>query len=333
MTGETRFTALVVEKTSDKGFVREIRERSLDELPAGDLVVRVRYSSLNYKDALSATGHPGVTRQFPHTPGIDAAGEVVSCEEGAFAPGERVLVTGYDLGMETDGGWGSLIRIPSAWAVPLPAGLSLRESMTIGTAGFTAGRLVQKLEDAGVKPQDGPVLVTGATGGVGSLAVSLLAGAGFRVTASTGKVPAEALLRNLGATEVIGRDQVTAGADRPLMKERWAGVVDVVGGETLAAALKSTRSGGAVACCGLVGSPDLVMNVYPFILRGVSLLGVDSANCPYDIRLKLWERLAGEWKLRLPKEMVTEVTLAELEDKIRAMLKGESLGRVVVRLP
>lgn len=333
MTGETRFTALVVEKTSDKGFVREIRERTLDELPAGDLVVRVRYSSLNYKDALSATGHPGVTRQFPHTPGIDAAGEVVSCEGGGFAPGERVLVTGYDLGMETDGGWGSIIRIPSAWAVPLPAGLSLRESMAIGTAGFTAGRLVQKLEDAGVKPQDGPVLVTGATGGVGSLAVSLLAGAGYQVTASTGKVSAEALLRNLGATEVIGRDQVTAGADRPLMKERWAGVVDVVGGETLAAALKSTRSGGAVACCGLVGSPDLVMNVYPFILRGVSLLGVDSANCPYDIRLKLWERLAGEWKLRLPEEMVTEVTLAELEDKIRAMLKGESLGRVVVRLP
>lgn len=333
MDSETRFTALVVEKTPDERFLRKIRERSLDELPPGDLVVRVRYSSLNYKDALSATGHPGVTRRFPHTPGIDAAGEVVWCEGGAFAQGDLVLVTGYDLGMETDGGWGALIRIPSAWAVPLPAGLSLQECMAIGTAGFTAAQLVLRLENAGVTPQDGPVLVTGATGGVGSMAVTLLSGAGYRVTAATGKGSADAYLRELGATEVISREEVTAGAERPLMKERWAGVVDVVGGETLAAAVKSTRYRGAVACCGLVGSPELVMNVYPFILRGVSLLGVDSANCPYEIRRRLWERLAGEWKPRLSAEMVTEVTLAELEERIMAILKGDNRGRVVVRLP
>jgi len=332
MDGGTRFKALVVEKTDDKQFVRTIRERSLDDLPPGDLVIRVLYSSLNYKDALSATGHPGVTRQFPHTPGIDAAGEVVSCEGGTFAPGELVLVTGYDLGMETDGGWGGLIRIPSAWCVPLPAGLTPRESMAIGTAGFTAALSVLKLEGAGVKPADGPVLVTGATGGVGSVAVSILSGAGYQVTASTGKGSGDALLRSLGATEVVSRDHVTAGSDRPLMRERWAGAVDVVGGETLAAAVKATRYGGTVVCCGLVGSADLVMNVYPFILRGVSLLGVDSANCPAPIRRRLWERLAGEWKPRRLEEMVTEITLAEVEEKLHAILKGELRGRVVVKL-
>lgn len=327
----TQFKALVVEKTDDGQFVRHIKDRCIDDLPPGDLVVRVNYSSLNYKDALSATGNPGVTRQFPHTPGIDAAGEVFSCESAAFAAGDKIIVTGYDLGMETDGGWGEYIRIPSSWAVRLPAELSLRESMVFGTAGFTAALSVLKLVQAGVKPADGEILVTGATGGVGSIAVSILAKAGYRVVAATGKSSDELFLRNLGAAEIITRDQVTTGSERPMMKERWAGAVDVVGGETLAAVVKSTRYGGDVTCCGLVGSNELVMNVFPFILRGVSLIGIDSVRCPPETRLQVWEKLAGAWKPEHLAEVVSEVSLEDLEEKIQAILQGGIRGRVLVR--
>lgn len=333
METSTGFKALVVEKADDGQFVRSIRQRSIADLPPGDLVVRVRYSSLNYKDALSATGHPGVTRQFPHTPGIDAAGEVVSCESGAFATGDKVIITGYDLGMETDGGWGEFIRIPPEWAVRLPVGLTELEAMALGTAGFTAALSVLKLEQAGVTPPDGDILVTGATGGVGALAVAILARAGYRVTASTGKSADEAFLRGLGATEIITRDAVTAGSERPMMKERWGGCVDVVGGDTLAAAVKSTRYGGAVTCCGLVGSTELPMNVFPFILRGVSLIGIDSVKCPAETRVQIWKKLAGEWKPGQLQEMTAEVTLEGLEGKIQEMLRGGSHGRVVVKHP
>jgi len=223
MTTPTQFKAIVVDKTAEKQFVRTLSERTINDLPPGDLLVKVLYSSLNFKDALSATGHPGVTRQFPHTPGIDAAGEVVSCESGAFAAGDSVIITGYDLGMETDGGWGEYIRIPSEWAVRLPAGLTLREAMVIGTAGFTAALSVLKLEQAGVRPDNGEILVTGATGGVGSIAVSILSRAGYRVVAATGKSTDEAFLRTLGAAEVIARTDVTAGSERPMLKERWGG--------------------------------------------------------------------------------------------------------------
>ncbi len=314
----TAFKALVVTKGEDKQFARTIQERTIADLPPGDLLLKVSYSSLNYKDALSATGHPGVTRQFPHTPGIDAAGEVVSCANGRFSPGRQVLITGYDLGMETDGGWGGFIRIPSEWAVPLPAGLDLRESMVIGTAGFTAALSVLKLEQAGVLPASGDVLVTGATGGVGSSAVAILARAGYRVVAATGKSSDEAFLRTLGAAEVISR---------------WAGVVDMVGGAMLAAALKSTRYGGAVTCCGLVGSAELPMNVYPFILRGVSLIGIDSVNCPMALRLQVWERLAGVWRPEHLTTVASDVTLVNLEEKLQSILQGKIRGRVVVILP
>lgn len=326
-----QFTALVVTKTEDQKFIRTIQQKSFNELPEGDLVVRVQYSSLNYKDALSATGHPGVTRQFPHTPGIDAAGEAVSSESDLFVPGQQVIVTGYDLGMETDGGWGQYIRIPSPWAVGLPPGLTLREAMTIGTAGFTAALSVLKLEQAGVLPGSGDILVTGATGGVGSIAVAILARAGYRVVAATGKTADEAFLRSLGAAEVIPREQVIEGIERPMMKERWGGVVDVVGGETLAAAIKSTRYGGAVTCCGLVGSTELPINVFPFILRGVSLIGIDSVNCPTVTRLQVWGKLAGPWKPEQLSTLATEVTLAKLEEQIQSMLQGGMHGRVVVK--
>lgn len=326
------FTALIVEESAPKTFTRRIGSRNLSDLPAGDLLVRVHYSSLNYKDALSATGNPGVSRKFPHTPGIDAAGEVVECANGAFTPGQQVIVTSYDLGMNTPGGFGEYIRVPSTWAVPLPAGLSLRESMALGTAGFTAALSVLKLEQAGVLPGDGEILVTGATGGVGSLAVAILAQAGYQVTAATGKASESEFLRRLGATSVVSRDEVVAGAERPLMKERWAGAVDVVGGPMLAAALKSTKARGAVTCCGLVGSAELPVNVFPFILRGVSLIGIDSAECPMQHRRQTWEKLAGPWKLKNLESTVTEIGLDGLEDQIGAMLKGQTRGRILVKV-
>ncbi|WP_305044528.1 YhdH/YhfP family quinone oxidoreductase [Geoalkalibacter sp.] len=329
---ETTFKALIVEEVEPKKFTRRIAERRLGDLPAGDLLIRVRYSSLNYKDALSATGNKGVTRNFPHTPGIDAAGEVVECSCGRFQPGDEVLVTGYDLGMNTPGGFGQYIRIPCEWALKLPQGLSLRESMIIGTAGFTAGLCVWKLEQAGVVPGDGEVLVTGATGGVGSIAVSILARQGFRVAAVTGKPAAAPYLKTLGAAEILTREAVLEGVERPMMKERWAGVVDVVGGDLLAAAIKSTRYGGAVSCCGLVGSPELNINVFPFILRGVSLLGVDSVQCPRAPRLAVWDKLAGPWKPAHLEETAHEVALDGLEEKIHAILKGQVQGRTLVNL-
>ncbi|MEJ2519492.1 MAG: YhdH/YhfP family quinone oxidoreductase [Desulfuromonadales bacterium] len=291
-----KFKAMIVEEQAEKQFTRRIGQRSIDDLPAGDLLVKVHYSSLNYKDALSATGNRGVTRNFPHTPGIDAAGEVVEDASGTFQSGAPVVVTGWDLGMNTSGGYGEYIRVPADWAIALPAGLSLRDSMILGTAGFTAGLSVQALTER-VLPEEGPVLVTGATGGVGSVAVGIL----------------------------------VANADRPMMKERWAGAVDVVGGEMLAAVLKSTRYGGTVTCCGLVGSPELSVNVFPFILRGVSLLGIDSVQCPVESRLRVWQKLAGPWQVDL-EALVKEVPLAELEASIQAILKGELRGRVLVKI-
>jgi len=326
------FKALLVEQPEKKVFTRTLVTRNVDDLPAGELLVKVHYSSLNFKDALSSVGNPGVTRNFPHTPGIDAAGEVVECSDGSFTPGDKVIVTSYDLGMETDGGFGQMIRVPSKWALKLPDGLSLKESMMLGTAGLTAAMSIQELIENGVTPESGPVLVTGATGGVGSLAVAMLAKSGFQVTAATGKLDETDYLKGLGASEVIERSAVTEGSERPMMKTMWAGVVDCVGGETLAAALKSTNYCGTVTCCGLVGSPDLAINVFPFILRGVRLIGIDSVEAPMEPRLKVWQMLATEWKLDNLESMVDEITLDELEEKIQTMLKGGLKRRALVNL-
>lgn len=326
------FKALLVEQPEKKVFTRNIVTRSVDDLPEGELLVKVHYSSLNFKDALSSVGNPGVTRNFPHTPGIDAAGEVISCSDGSFAAGDKVVVTSYDLGMGTDGGFGQMIRVPSKWAVKLPAGLSLKESMMLGTAGLTAAMSVHELVESGIKPDAGPILVTGATGGVGSLAVAMLAKGGYSVTAVTGKMDQEEYLKGLGAERVISRETLLTGSDRPMLKPTWAGVVDCVGGEMLACAIKSTKPLHAVTCCGLVGSPDLPVNVFPFILRGVRLIGIDSAEYPLESRIKVWSKLASDWKLDNLESMVDEVTLSGLEEKIQAMLKGGLKRRALVNL-
>ncbi|MDZ8118532.1 YhdH/YhfP family quinone oxidoreductase [Pontiella agarivorans] len=326
------FKAFQVRQVEKKVFERSVVTRCADELPAGDLLVKVHYSSLNYKDALSATGNPGVTRHFPHTPGIDAAGEVVSSDTARFQPGDKVIVTSYDLGMGTDGGFGQLIRVPADWAVPLPDGLSLKESMMLGTAGLTAAMSVQELMESGVRPEQGPVLVTGATGGVGSLAVAMLARAGFEVTAATGKSSETDYLKGLGAQKVIARSDVLEGSDRPMMKPVWAGAVDCVGGEMLAAAIKAAKYGGAVTCCGLVGSADLPMNVFPFILRGVRLIGIDSAEYPMEQRSRVWKKLSKDWKPAALSEMVEEIALEQLDEKITGMLDARLKRRVLVNL-
>ncbi|MCG6871289.1 MAG: YhdH/YhfP family quinone oxidoreductase [Gammaproteobacteria bacterium] len=326
-----QFRALVVRK-GDDGVSRKLEMRSVDDLPDHPVTVRVQYSALNFKDALSAEGHPGVTRNFPHTPGIDAAGVVESSSDPAFTEGQRVIVTSYDLGMNTPGGFGELIRVPGDWIVPLPAGLELRDAMIFGTAGLTAAMCLQRLESVGLTPQRGPVLVTGATGGVGSMAVAILARCGYRVAAVSGKAAAAGFLERLGASQVLGREAVTAEEKKPMRKSEWAGAVDTVGGPVLAGLLRSMDYQGAVACCGLVASPELHTTVYPFILRGVALLGVDSQDCPMQQRRDLWDRLAGPWRPSNLDAMARECDLEGLEEEIRTILKGGQTGRILVRV-
>ena len=329
---EETFEALVVRETEDRRFIREIVQRPVDDLPSGELLVEVHFSSLNYKDALSATGNRGVTRQYPHTPGIDAAGIVAQSDHADFRQGDRVIVTGYDLGMNTSGGFGQFIRIPAAWAVPCPEGLSLKEAMALGTAGFTAAISIYKLTQNGVTPDQGDVLVTGATGGVGSLAVAILAKLGFPVAAVSGKPEAEAFLGDLGVRTFLTREEAVDKSGRPVLGGRWAGVVDTVGGDILATAIASTRYGGTVTCCGLVAGVELPTTVFPFILRGISLLGVDSAAFPAGVRRTLWQNLAGPWKIDGLDRLTTEIGLPELNDRIDRILKGGLTGRTVVRL-
>ncbi|MBU8912260.1 MAG: YhdH/YhfP family quinone oxidoreductase, partial [Desulfobacterales bacterium] len=288
------YKALIVEEPEKNQFIRKIKNADIDDLPKGDVLIRVHYSSLNYKDALSATGNRGVTRQYPHTPGIDAAGIVEESRVDTIKKGEKVIVTSYDLGMNTAGGFGQYIRVPGDWVVKLPDGLTLKQSMIFGTAGFTAGMSIFKLTRT-IRPGQGDILVTGATGGVGSLAAGILSLLGYSVTAVSGKTDTT-LLNNLGVKTIISRNDFLENTKPPILKPQWAGVIDTVGGNILATAIKSTKPDGIVTCCGNVASPDLPINVFPFILRGVSLLGIDSQNCPMAFRSTVWEKLAADWK-------------------------------------
>jgi putative YhdH/YhfP family quinone oxidoreductase len=327
-----KFKALVVREDGEGGYQRGVEEKIVADLPAGEVLVRVEYSSLNYKDGLSANGNKGVTRSYPHTPGIDAAGKVMESSDARYRPGDPVVVSCYGLGMNTAGGFGQYIRVPADWVMPLPAGLTVRQSMIYGTGGFTAAHSVWKLIKQGVRPEQGKILVTGATGGVGSFSLAILVREGFQVTAVTGKESSREFLMDLGAAEVIGRDQAIDHSNRMILKGRWAGVVDSVGGEMLATAIKSTRYGGVVTCCGNVTGPEFSANVFPFILRGVALLGIDSAECAMALRQQIWQRLASDWQVAGLEEMCTEIGLDGLDEAIDRILKGGSKGRVLVNL-
>ena len=329
----TTFRAFLVEKNEDGSFVRSVVERELGDLPDGELLIDVRYSSLNYKDALSATGNPGVTRNYPHTPGIDVAGTIVESMVADFAVGDEVVVIGFDLGMNTSGGFGERVRVPANWAVPLPTGLSLEEAMILGTAGFTAALSVHKLEQSGMRPSGGPVLVSGATGGVGCVAITLLDQLGYEPHAVTGKAHQHEFLRSIGAREILSREDLEAGGDRPLLKELWGGVVDTVGGGMLFNAIKGLRYGQSAAACGLVNSPNIPATVLPFILRHVNLLGIDSVELPLPEKIEIWNKLAGVWKLNeLTKLKKSTLSLRTLSEAIDTILEGEMVGRGLVDL-
>ena len=324
------FKAFVVEER-EGSFIGEIKTRSVNDLPDNDLLIRVRYSSLNYKDALSASGNKGVTKNYPHTPGIDAVGTIVCSDTENFRENEKVIVTSYDLGMNTPGGFGQYIRVPSDWAVKLPEGMTMKESMIFGTAGLTAGMSVYKLVES-IKPEDGKVVISGATGGVGALSVAILAKLGYTVTAISGKEQEHDFLLKLGASEVISRRDFEKEDARPILKGCFAGGVDTVGGTILENIIKSTQPMGVITCCGIVASPKLNMTVFPFILRGVSLIGIDSQNCPMAYRKIVWNKLAKDWKPVGLMGIYTEIFIDELSDKINLILDGKLKGRTILNL-
>jgi acrylyl-CoA reductase (NADPH) len=326
-----RFRALLAEQDGDD-VRRALRELEPGDLPEGDVTVRVAWSSVNYKDALAVSPKGRVAKGYPLVPGIDLAGEVID-GAGDLSPDTQVLVHGHDLGVAHHGGFAEVARVPADWVVPLPDGLSARDAMALGTAGFTAGLSVVRLEHHGLSKDAGPVLVLGATGGVGSTAVAILAGRGYEVHAATGKADEADFLRSLGASEILSREETSAEAERPMEKPRWAGVVDPVGGAATAYALRTTRYNGAVALSGLTGGTGVETTVFPFILRGVSLLGIDSVNTPGDLRREVWERLAGDLRPQGLEEQITrEISLDDLDPFLDEVLAGKARGRTVVRV-
>jgi alcohol dehydrogenase len=326
------YKAFEVREETEKNFVGTIVEKSALELAEGSVSIEVCYSSVNYKDALSASGSKAVTREYPHVPGIDAAGTVLASTDSNFAVGDEVVVTGYDLGMNTAGGFGQQVTVPGGWVTKLPVGLSLRDSMVLGTAGLTAGLCVNKLLLNGITPEAGKVLVTGATGGVGIIACALLVKLGFEVVASTGKLAETAKLTALGVSEVISREAFSEENPRPMLKESYAAAVDVAGGTTLVNVIKSLSYGGSVAACGLVDSPALSATVLPFILRGVNLLGVDSVELPLAQKQQVWNLFANEWALSDIDSLAETIVLAELSAVLAKVLAGGAVGRYVLDL-
>ncbi|MFD0694048.1 acryloyl-CoA reductase [Paenibacillus sp. GCM10027628] len=326
------FNALVVDRTKDS-FALEVKELRIDDLPAGEVTIRVLYSGINYKDALACSPNGRVVRSYPMVPGIDLAGTVVASTDSRYREGDEVLVTSYELGTGYYGGFSAYARVPADWVVPLPHGLTHREAMILGTAGFTAAISIQRLEENGLRPQQGPVLVRGATGGVGSSSVSMLAALGYEVEASTGKSADHAYLLQLGAKRVLTREELSPETIKPMDKEYWTGAVDPVGGTSLTYVLSKMKYGGSVALSGLTGGNEFPASVFPFILRGVNLLGIDSAYYPMAARKLLWERIATELKpAELEKTVYKEIKLEDVADTAEEVLQGQVRGRVLVRL-
>lgn len=326
------FNAFVVNK-DDSGFSAGVKQLTMDDLPAGDVTVRVHYSSVNYKDGLASVPGSPVVTSYPMVPGIDLAGVVTESSDPRFTVGQEVVAIGRALGTGHFGGYSEYARLPGDWLEPLPSGLTLKEAMALGTAGFTAGLAIQRLEENGLKPGQGRVLVTGASGGVGSTAINMLAGLGYEVSASTGKEAEHGYLRALGATEILSREEVSAKPDGYMNEERWAGGVDPVGGDTLAYMLRSTRYGGSVSNCGMTGGMVVNTTVAPFILRGVNLLGIDSVQCPADVRAKLWLRLGSDLKPKNLTESIShEIGLDDIQAVTASILGGAIKGRTIVRI-
>ena len=330
MNENQEYKAFVVRENADGKFSRGIETKKISDLPQNEVLIKVKFAALNYKDALSASGHKGITREYPHVPGVDAVGVVVSCKTDDFKEGDEVIVTSYDFGMNTSGGFQEYINVPAAWPVKKPEKLSMEESMVLGTGGFTAALSLYKMEQNGQNPEMGPILVTGSTGGVGSMAVSILSQNGYEVIAASGKKEAHDYLKSLGATKVISREESNDQSGKPLLRSQWAGAIDTVGDNTLATCIKACGRNGNIAVCGLVASPKLETTVYPFILNGVNLLGIETAETPRNIRLKIWELLASSWKPVQLQEMKRIIKLESLENEIQQMLEGKSKGRVVV---
>ncbi len=324
------FKAFRVEE-KDGSYAASIKEMRFDTLKENEILVKVHYSSLNYKDALSAKGNRGVTKTYPHTPGIDASGIVVESTSKALKSGDKVIVTGYDMGMNTDGGFAEYIRVPSDWAVLLPEKMTLKEAMIYGTAGLTAGLSVLKLAES-IKPGDGKIAVSGATGGVGSLSLSILSKLGYSVVAITGKEAESDYLLKLGAKEILLRENIENYDKRALLKPDFAAAIDTVGGVILENIIKSTDASGIVTCCGNVASPRLELSVFPFILRGISLIGIDSQNCPVNKRIKVWKLLSDEWKPEGLEAIYDEVKLDKMSEKIKLMLEGKLKRRIVLKM-
>ena len=324
--------AYIVEKHEDKTFTSGIQEIDKPTLEEGEVLIKTTYSSLNFKDALSSVGNPGVTRVFPHVTGIDVAGVVEESRSPDFKPQDEVLVTGYDLGMNTNGGHAEYVKVPTEWVVNKPENITDKAIMTYGTAGLTAALSVNELINNGITPQKGSVLVTGATGGVGSIAVAILSKLGFDVVAISGKKEKIEFLKSLGASDVILRDEFDVENKRPMGSEKYAGVVDTVGGNILAEALKVIKYDGVATCCGLTSSFELSTNVFPFILRGVRLIGIDSVECTRDKKAAAWEKLADEFNIDTLDDLTTEISLDEIKAAYEALLAGKAVGRYLVKL-
>ena len=325
------FKALVVNKTDN--FTVEVKDLTLADLPDGNVLVKVAYSSINYKDSLATIPEGNIVNTYPFVPGIDLAGVVISSNDDRFKKGDKIIATSYDIGVSHFGGFSEYARIPAKWIVPLPNGLTLKKAMIIGTAGFTAALSVQRLEENNVLPNKDKVLVTGATGGVGSFAVSILSTLGYQVEASTGKESEQEYLKSLGATSIISREDVYDGKIRALGKQKWSGAIDPVGGEPLAALLSQIKYGGSVATSGLTAGTQLPTTVFPFILRGINLLGIDSVYCPMDTRVQVWNRLATDLKpLNFNKFIQQEITLEQIPNVLPTLLKGQARGRTIVKI-